>query len=148
MRAKTLLLLLTVVVLLTAVVTVAGCGGTGVSPNVKDKATLTAALNDFEMSAGAMQSALSGGADGTVAAAIKAADSDMEAKWKKVAAAAKAMGWADTDAGDEAWKAVHTAADSLPANATVAQAQSAVQKPLDTLMEVESELWTLVQTSK
>jgi hypothetical protein len=148
LRAKTPLFLLTVMVLLTAVVMVAGCGGSGAALNVKGKATLTAALSDFEMSAGAVQNALTGGADGTVAADVKAADSDMAAKWQKVAAAAKAMGWADADAGNEAWKAVEKAANSLPTNATVAQAQAAVQRPLDTLMEVESELWTLVQTSK
>jgi hypothetical protein len=123
-----------------------GCGG-GAAGSA-DKAKLTAALSDFELSAGAVTQALAAGSDAAVAAGIKAAKPNMKVKWEAVLAAAKGMKWPNQEAGQEAWANVEHAIDSLAGNATLATATAALTPAMDALMSVEAELWNLVQTTE
>jgi hypothetical protein len=142
LRLKTALPLGLAILLAPAASLVASCGGA--SSNIVSKATLTAALTEFEQSAGTVTAALTAGTDSTAATEIKAAKADMKAKWQKVIAAAKDVKGADVKGAEAAWTNVQTAIDSLPDNATLAQAGAALKSPMEGLMQVDAELWSLV----
>jgi hypothetical protein len=133
------------IVLAMASLTVAGCGAGG-AVDVKDKAVLSAALAEFEFSAGAVTTALVAGSDSTAAADIKAAKEDMGLKWQKVIDAAEDVEGADTDAAEKAWTVAEEAIDSLPADATLAEATTALSSPMETLMQSAADFWALVGT--
>jgi hypothetical protein len=141
-KVRTVVLLGLAAVMVMSVGLAAGCGGSSL-----DKARLTAALTDFELSAGSVTQALAAGSDATVAASIKAAKADMKVKWQAVLAAA-GSDWKSRDQAEKAWADAENAIDSLPDNATVATATAALTPAMDSLMALEGELWNLAQTAK
>ena len=149
MKAKSLLPLCLAAVLLVSVVVIAGCGSKAVAaPTQEAKTKLSTALNAFDMSAGAITTAFASGKDGTVAATIKAAKADIKAKWDAVVDAAQAFTWADKDLAGSTWSTVAKAIDSLPDNASVADAKATLTGPVDGLMGLEAELWSLAEGTK
>ena len=146
MKAKTLAIVMLAALLVMVAALAAGCGGG--ATGATGRAGLSAALSEFELSAGAVTQALAAGTDATVAPDIKAAKADMKTKWQAVISAAKDMKWPDKDMAEEAWSNVENAIDSLPENATVEGANAALTPSMDALMAVEAELWNLVQTTE
>ncbi len=146
MKAKTLVVLALIAILATIGVVAAGCGGGDTSPQAK--AALTAALTEFELSAGALTQALAAGSDATVSAEIKGAKADIKAKWEAVLSAAKRMDWPDQEMGEKVWADVENAIDSLADTATVDGANAALTPPVDALMAVEAELWAFAQPAQ
>ncbi len=142
MKARALVVLALAALLLAGTLVTVGCGDGTASPEAK--AALTAALSDFDLSAGAVTQALAAGSDSTVAADIKAAKTDMKAKWQAVVSTAKAAKWTGADTAEDAWTDVEHAIDSLADNATVDGANAALMPSMDALMSVAGELWTLV----
>jgi hypothetical protein len=142
-KAKTLAGLVLAVVLVTSTAVASGCAGG--AAGVFDKVKLTAALSEFELSAGVMTQALAAGSDATVASEIKGAKADMKTKWQAVMSAAHDLDWAGKDTADQAWTDMEHAIDSLADNATVATANAALMPGIDSLMAVETELWNALQ---
>jgi hypothetical protein len=142
-KAKALAVLVVAALLVTSTAVASGCVGS--AAEVVDKVKLTAALSEFELSAGVMTQALAAGSDATVASQIKGAKAGMKTKWQAVMSAADDLDWSGKDAAEQAWTNVEHAIDALADNATVATANAALMPGLDSLMTVESELWNALQ---
>jgi len=134
------------VVLVMSTAMASGCVAS--AAGVVDKVELTAALSEFELSAGVMTQALAAGADATVASQIKGAKADMKTKWQAVMSAAKELDRPDKDAAEKAWRNMEHAIDALADNATVATANAALMPGIDSLMAIEAGLWNAVQTTE
>jgi hypothetical protein len=145
-KAKTLAVLVLAVVLVVSTAVASGCVHS--AAEVVDKVKLTAALSEFELSAGVMTQALAAGSDATVASLIKGAKADMKSKWQAVMSAAKDLDRPEEDAAEKAWRNVEHAIDALADNATVATANAALMPGLDGLMAIEAGLWNAVQTTE
>jgi hypothetical protein len=143
-KARALAVLVVAALLVTGAAVVSGCGGS--AAGVVDKVKLTAALSEFELSAGVMTQALAAGSDATVASQIKGAMADMKTKWQAVMSAAKELDRPGKEEAEQAWTNVEHAIDALADNATVATANAALMPGLDSLMAVEAELWNALQT--
>ena len=146
MKAKTLAVLVVAALLATCTAAAVGCDGS--AAGVVDTVKLTAALSDFELSAGVMTQALAAGSDENVASRIKGAKADMKTKWQAVMSVAQKLDWPGKGAAEEAWTNAEHAIEALADNATVATANAALMPALDGLMAVEAELWNLVQAAE
>lgn len=114
------------------------CGG------ADQKAALAAALDKVETAMAKFQTM---GADSTVAD-VKAARDQIAPLWAAVVAAAKNVKGADAGAAEKAWTDLDAAVNSIPANATIIQAATAIMGPVQALIAVEGNLRKLAPAEK